>query len=259
MTESPYTPEFFKTALGTSYVSAQRIVPLVLALIPAHSVLDVGCGTGHFLRAFREAGVADITGIDGEHVPRDQLVIEGRNFVPRDLSQDFDLYRRFDLVVSLEVAEHLPPAGAQSFVAALARHGSVVVFSAAIPFQGGTAHLNEQWPSYWAALFARHGYAVFDPLRPAIWRETQVAWWYRQNVLVFADAHARRTHPALAALTPAEGERLDQVHPENYAAKARGWQATLGSLQQLQMFLSSGSSFEVTRGADGQVKIDKRR
>src|SRR5262249_54594815 len=158
MSETPYTPEFFKTALGTSYASAQRIVPLVLALVPARSVLDVGCGTGHFLRAFREAGIADITGLDGDHVPRDQLVIEPHRFLPPNPSHGFDLKRRYHLVVSLEVAEHLPPASAEAFVAALVRHAPAVVFSAAIPFQGGTAHLNEQWQSYWAHLFARHGY-----------------------------------------------------------------------------------------------------
>jgi SAM-dependent methyltransferase len=259
MSQSPYTPEFFKTALGTSYASAQRIVPLVLAIVPARSVLDVGCGTGHFLRAFREAGVADITGIDGDHVPRDQLVIEPRHFVSGDLSQGFDLKRRYDLAVSLEVAEHLPPPAAEVFVAALVRHASVVVFSAAIPFQGGTAHCNEQWQSYWAQLFARHGYQPYDPFRPVIWRDGRVAWWYRQNILLFADAQARAAHPALAKLSPAPGIGLDQVHPENYAAKAQAWHAAMTNLEQLRTFLSSGSSFEVTRTANGQVKVDKRR
>ena len=258
MTETPYTPEFFKTALGTSYASAQHIVPLALAIVPARSVLDVGCGTGHFLRAFREAGVADIMGIDGDHVPRDQLVIESRHFVPGDLTQGFDLKRRYDLVVSLEVAEHLPPASAETFVTSLVRHASVVVFSAAIPFQGGTAHLNEQWQSYWARLFASHGYQAYDPFRPVIWRDAQVAWWYRQNIMLFADAQARAAHPALAKLTPTPSASLDQVHPENYAAKAQAWHAAMGSLEQLRVFLSSGSSFEVSRTADGQVKVDKR-
>src|SRR5262249_19855369 len=170
---------------------------------PARSVLDVGCGTGHFLRAFREAGVSDLTGVDGDYVPRDQLVIDARQFLARDLAAGFDLRRRYDLVVSLEVAEHLPPAAAESFVDSLVRHGSVVLFSAAIPYQGGTAHLNEQWPSYWADRFAQRGYQAYDPIRPAIWRDDAVAWWYRQNILVFADAQARRTHPALAALHPA--------------------------------------------------------
>jgi len=259
MTETPYTPEFFKTALGTSYASAQRIVPLVLALIPARSVLDVGCGTGHFLRAFREAGVSDITGIDSDHVPRDQLVIEPHHFIPGDLSQAFDLKRRYDLVISLEVAEHLPPPAAEAFVASLVRHASTVVFSAAIPFQGGTAHLNEQWQSYWARLFADHGYHPYDPIRPALWRDDQVAWWYRQNILLFADARAGAAYPALAKLSPAPDASLDQVHPENYAAKARSWHAAMTDLEQLKTFLSSGSSFDVTRSADGQVKVDKRR
>jgi SAM-dependent methyltransferase len=238
---TPYTPEFFKTTLGTSYASAQRIAPLVLAIVPAHSMLDVGCGPGHFLRAFREVGVKEITGIDGDHVPRDLLVIESKHFITCDLSQGFDLECRYDFVLSLEVAEHLPPASAESFIVSLVRHAPVVVFSAAIPFQGGTAHLNEQWPSYWAQLFARHGYRPYDILRPSIWRDGQVAWWYRQNILLFADSQARSTHPALAALTPAEGESLDQVHPDNYAAKAKGMQAAAARLEQLETFLSRGS------------------
>jgi SAM-dependent methyltransferase len=258
MTEGPYTAEFFKTALATSYASAQRIVPLVLALVPARSVLDVGCGTGHFLRALREAGVSDIMGVDGDYVPLDQLVIDRRHFLSRNLSDRFDLDRRYDVVVSLEVAEHLPPASAASFVESLTRHGSVVVFSAAIPYQGGTAHLNEQWPSYWARLFARHGYQAYDAIRPAIWLDGQVAWWYRQNILLFADAAARGSWPALAALTPAPVAGLDQVHPENYAAKAQAWHAASGRLEHLQTFLSSGSSFDVTRSQDGQVTVVKR-
>lgn len=203
----PYTAEFFKTALATSYASAQRIVPLVLALVPARAVLDVGCGTGHFLRAFHQAGVSHIAGIDGDYVPRDQLVIDQSRFQPCDLTRGFDLERRYDIVVSLEVAEHLPPASAEPFVESLTRHGSVVVFSAAIPYQGGTNHLNEQWPSYWAELFGRRGYQAYDVIRPAIWRDREVAWWYRQNILLFADAQARSAHPALAVRTP--GGRRD--------------------------------------------------
>jgi SAM-dependent methyltransferase len=259
MTEGPYTPEFFATALGTSYASAQRIVPLMLTLAPARSVLDVGCGTGHFLRAFREAGISDLTGVDGDYVPRDQLVIDAHQFRACDLAAGFDLRRRYDLVVSLEVAEHLPPAAAGSFVDSLVRHGSVVLFSAAIPYQGGTAHLNEQWPSYWAGRFAQRGYQAYDPIRPAIWSDDAVAWWYRQNILVFADAQACRTHPALAALHPAAAAALDIVHPANYAGKASAWRVEFERLAQLRNFLANGSSFEVVRSADGQVTISKRQ
>jgi hypothetical protein len=119
--------------------------------------------------------------------------------------------------------------------------------------------LNEQWPSYWAELFARHGYLAYDPIRPAIWRDQQVAWWYRQSIVVFTDAPARDAHPALAALAPVGGAALDQVHPENYVAKAQAWQAAAGHLQRLLASLASGSTFDVIRSADGQVTLDKRQ
>jgi 2-polyprenyl-3-methyl-5-hydroxy-6-metoxy-1,4-benzoquinol methylase len=217
MSEGPYTREFFETVLEESYQSAQRIVPLILALVPAHSVLDVGCGTGQFLRAFAEAGVDDFIGIDGTYVPLDKLVINPKYFNAHDLAAGFNLRRRFDLVVTLEVAEHLPLSAAESFVDALVRHADVVLFSAAIPFQGGTGHLNEQWPSNWAERFARRGYRAYDAIRPAIWGDKQVAWWYCQNTIVFANEVARARYPGFAAMKPTEGVTLDHVHPANYA------------------------------------------
>ena len=65
----------------------------------------------------------------------------------RDLAQPLQIDRRFDLALSLEVAEHLPPECGSEFVQTLTDLSSVILFSAAIPFQGGTDHLNEQWPS----------------------------------------------------------------------------------------------------------------
>lgn len=56
--------------------------------------------------------------------------------------------RRFDLAMTIEVAEHLTPVRADSFVEDLTRLSDVVLFSAAIPAQGGINHVNEQWQSY---------------------------------------------------------------------------------------------------------------
>ena len=52
MVENVYTEKFFQTDLAPSYASAQRIVQVILELIPVHSVLDIGCGTGHFWACF---------------------------------------------------------------------------------------------------------------------------------------------------------------------------------------------------------------
>jgi|SRR5579863_140812 len=234
MHAGPYTREFFETELETSYQSAQRIVPLVLALVPARSVLDVGCGTGHFLHVFAEMGVEKIAGLDGAYVPSDKLMIDARHFSSCDLAVGFELHQRFDLVVSLEVAEHLPPTSADLFVDSLVRHADVVLFSAAIPHQGGTGHLNEQWPSYWADHFKCRGYLAYDAIRPAIWADEQVAWWYRQNTLLFAKEEVCRAFPALAGLTPVDGPSLDHIHPMAYDRQVKAMLAASEELAELR-------------------------
>jgi SAM-dependent methyltransferase len=251
----PYSADFFKTVLESSYPSAQRIVPLVLGVTSAHSVLDVGCGTGHFLKAFSESGIADLLGVDGTYVPRDQLVIPEQNFRTIDLAQRFDLGRQFDLVVSLEVAEHLPAASAATFIESLARHGSAILFSAAVPHQGGTGHVNEQWPSYWAQHFARLGFQAFDVFRPLLWHDVQVAWWYRQNILLFAKPEAAAQCPVLAERATGEIKTLDLVHPDLYAMRVQTLSDTSKVLEGLQRFLASAERFEAKRQPDGQIAL----
>lgn len=258
MSSTVYTPAFFKGDLAESYRSARRIAPLVLGLVPARSVLDVGCGTGHFLKAFAEAGIADIQGIDGDYVPRDQLAVDPACFRAVDLAQPFDLGRQFDLVVSLEVAEHLPAAAADGFVAALVAHAPVALFSAAIPDQGGTGHLNEQWPRYWAERFAQHGFAAYDVLRPALWPDGEVAWWYRQNCLLFARAETAARLPALAGVAPTPPALLDRVHPDLYALRIRERDAADAEFKKLRGYLETGSLFAVERLPNGRITITRK-
>lgn len=107
----------------------------------------------------------DVLGIDAPYTDRSRLRIPDELFLARDLTVPLSLERRFDLALSLEVAEHLPAAAADHFVASLTRLASVILFSAAIPDQGGEGHLNEQWPDYWVERFAAHGFGVADVLR----------------------------------------------------------------------------------------------
>jgi hypothetical protein len=93
------------------------------------------------------------------------LLIPPRRFQAADLSKSFNVGRRFDLVQSLEVAEHLPVGNAEEFVGCLCAHGDVVQFSAAQPGQGGVGHLNERCPSYWAGLFSAQADVAYDCVR----------------------------------------------------------------------------------------------
>jgi SAM-dependent methyltransferase len=180
-----YTSDFFDEIVDDSLSSAQVVVPKVLSMVKPGSVVDVGCATGAWLSVFQQLGVEDILGLDGSYVDTSKLRIPEKNFESVDLSKPFTLPRRFDLAVSLEVAEHLPDRSAKKFVGSLCNLAPTILFSAAVPGQGGTHHVNEQWPEYWRLLFAEQGYLMFDPIRPAIWQNDRVASYYRQNMYLF--------------------------------------------------------------------------
>jgi SAM-dependent methyltransferase len=163
------------------------IVPIVNSMIKPTSVVDVGCGLGTFLKAFKELGVKNVLGLDGKWVNRNLLFkyIEPDEFKEVDLESPIQVNRRFDLVISVEVAEHLSEKRADGFVNDLVKLGDNVLFSAAIPGQGGDHHINEQWISYWREKFERHGYQLRDLFRDKLWDNQDVFWWYRQNMFLF--------------------------------------------------------------------------
>ena len=144
-----YSGEFYQHIRQGSHRSAEEIVPLIMTSWQPRSVIDVGCGLGAWLRVFKQHGVEDVFGVDGSYVDTKTLEIPVERFAAVDLAKPFHLDRQFDLVMSLEVAEHIPGACAEIFIESVTRLGPVVLFSAAIPFQGGTHHVNEQWPDYW--------------------------------------------------------------------------------------------------------------
>jgi len=143
-----YGRTFYSKHEDGSARSADIVVPILLSIFPASSVIDIGCGIGAWLRAFERNGIKDFMGIDGDYVPADMLQIPRQHFRAAELTRLSVVDRRFDIACSLEVAEHLPADCAEQFVELLTRAAPVVLFSAAIPDQGGTHHVNEQWQSY---------------------------------------------------------------------------------------------------------------
>lgn len=206
-----YDANFYEMQSAESRRSASVVVPIVMELFRPKSVVDFGCGVGTWLAEFAAAGVLDYEGRDGDYVPRDQLQIPGERFHPTDLTKLAPPARRFDVAMSVEVAEHLPAHLAASFVAVLVAAAPVVLFSAAIPHQGGVDHINEQWPEYWRALFREHGYRAIDAIRPRVWGHPEVAWWYQQNVVIYCHPAAL---DAASGLDPVPDDRLlNVVHP----------------------------------------------
>ena len=204
------------TASGSAH-AARRIISGLRTILPVRSVADIGCARGTWLREWQAQGVDDIVGVDGDYIERSKLKIDLRNFVVRDLAAPFDLGRQFDLVQSLEVAEHLPPTRAASFVADLVALAPVALFSAATPGQGGENHLNEQTGAFWQALFRQHDYLAIDCLRPSLAEDKSIPSWYRYNLILYV----RRDHLdqiAAVALQSQlrDGEEVRDVSPLPY-------------------------------------------
>src|SRR5271157_3141519 len=189
-----YSSEFYAGQAAGSASSAAVVVPLVLSFVPVKSVVDVGCGVGPWAAEFLSNGVPEVWGIDGDYIDRSQLRIPPDRFLARDLTKSLQFERTFDLAVCLEVAEHLPESRASGLVVDLTSLASCVLFSASVPGQGGTHHINEQYLSYWADLFQRQGYEGIDPIRPRILGNDSVDWFYQQNTVMFVAPK----HPLLA-------------------------------------------------------------
>ena len=187
-------------------------VPLVLEATAAQSIVDVGCGLGAWLAVFKEHGIDDVLGYDGPWVDRAQLLVVEDEYEVADLAAPLVSERRFDLALCLEVAHILDEEVGPQLVDSLTSLADIVLFGAAIPGQGGLHHMNEQWPRYWAELFARRGYLATDPFRAALWEHPDVKWWFAQNTVCFATPDALARTPVLAAARCSDAP-LPLVHP----------------------------------------------
>ncbi|MBK6265320.1 class I SAM-dependent methyltransferase [Marivirga sp. S37H4] len=164
--------------------AAEIIAPKVMELVKPESVIDVGCGLGSWLQVFNHLGVENIQGIEGEHLRMRDLLVDQKLIHLMDLEKPIELEEKFDLVVCLEVAEHLSEEAADDFVTSLTELGDAILFSAAIPLQGGLNHINEQWADYWQEKFEKKGFGFHDLIRPLFWDNEEVEWWYRQNMFL---------------------------------------------------------------------------
>lgn len=219
--KTPYDENFYRAQKDGSYRSAELTIPRLFHYVPKpKTVVDVGCGLGTWLAVFKQQGAA-VVGVDGSYVQKDMLYIDAKEFVEADLEHESIASgdERFDLAVSLEVAEHLSAERAPSFIHDLTMLSDMVFFSAAVPLQGGTNHINEQWQSYWANLFAAEGYVCLDCIRPQIWGEAEIKTEYKQNILLYVKESALSGYPRLLEYYLAhrhDPQQIDMIHPNNW-------------------------------------------
>jgi hypothetical protein len=241
---------------GINRQSAHKILSILFQHVKPESVLDVGCGLGTWLSVAAAIGVKDILGLDGPWLDTTRLRIPSDRAVIHDLTKPFDLGRRFDLAICLEVAEHLESAAAPGFIESLTTHADIILFSAAIPFQGGDHHVNEQWPGYWCDLFKSRGFEVLDFIRAQIWNDPSIHVWLRQNTLLFVKRESLQSNNALASLHRPDVP-LSLVHPDLYLSWMEIANKQLQDHRALLSLLSPGGTFAVTKQPGGSLNISR--
>lgn len=209
-----YNEGFYLDQKDSSYRSATIMLDFFFNYYTPKSVVDVGCGLGTWLKVCREKGVETIKGYDVNEMPPEQFFID-RNLVEIiDLEKPVAVSHKYDLALSVEVAEHIHPEHAARYLDYLTELSDVILFSAANPHQLGMGHVNEQPPTYWSERFRQKQYLCFDMMRPALMNINEISWWYRQNILVFV--HEERAGIFLAqGLSPVESPAY-LYHPERF-------------------------------------------
>lgn len=215
--QKTYSAGFYESYEHISRTSAETVAAIIMELVRPTSVIDFGCGIGAWLSAFSKMNVKIVRGVDGDYVDRRKLLISGEDFITANLDLPVKLDDSYDLAMSVEVGEHLKKESAKQFVDTLCSAAPVVMFGAAIPFQGGEHHINEQWQTYWAELFACSGYVAVDCIRKRVWNDPSVAYYYAQNTLVYADPNRIDDYPLLKEeLRTTDPRMFSLVHPTRW-------------------------------------------
>lgn len=215
--------ETFYQSLNQANASAEIIVAALNELLQPASVIDVGCGTGTWLAAFAKHGLTDLLGVEGEWASKASLHIPQHQLITHDLNQPLTIVRGFDLAMSIEVAEHLSEASGEMLVETLTKLSSVVVFSAAVPSQGGTHHINEQWQEHWVEKFMRRGFIPLLTIRRMFWSDPRVWAIYPQNIILYIRQENLTKYPSVAAdYNESSGYKdFSVVHPHVYQKRIK--------------------------------------
>ena len=216
--KSPYNDNFYEQHIAGMFSSAETILGLLYAHYQPKSVVDIGCGQGAWLAVARRMGADVLKGLDGAWVDRERLYETAIDFDAVDFDAGIPkAMGKYDLCISLEVAEHIAQARERDFIKLLCNLSDTVLFSAAVRQQGGTHHVNEQWQSHWIDIFQEYGFTCIDLFRADIWNDQSVEWWYRQNIFLFVGPGNNSLD--VQRLKKLEKPIVNIIHPINYENK----------------------------------------
>ncbi|TDK43327.1 hypothetical protein [Algoriphagus formosus] len=236
-----YKENFYSKRNAETQKSAITILSVLFSYYKPQSMVDFGCGVGTWLNAGNQLGVSELMGFEGDWLDKKHLVIKEDSFQHRNLTTQIRLLKKYDLAISLEVAEHIEEKFASLFIENLTQASDVILFSAAIPGQRGSGHVNEQWPDYWIAKFEEFDYSPFDIIRPAVWMDSQVKTWYKQNTFVFVKRSKLSELPSFKEIPNSGKSNWSIVHPDTFKRQIEISHPKFSSLSKLLKSIPSVS------------------
>lgn len=165
---------------------ANQFAETVLSRYNPESVLELGCGTGTLLYPYLEQGI-HVHGVDLSETAQKESALPESQFEIHDLTEPYTPRQEYDLVLCVEVLEHIPQKAADTIVESICTAGDTAIVTAAPPGQGGTHHVNEQPYEYWIEKFEQRGMRYNEQQAEQIRNELELSEseWIQKNVLVF--------------------------------------------------------------------------
>jgi hypothetical protein len=158
-----FDASYYATGCGAEYVRNDfwlaffdGIAGRICTDIAPATVLDAGCAKGFLIEQLRRRQV-EAWGIDISDYAIGQAHESIRAFCKvGSITEPFD--RTYDLIVCIEVVEHMPPADAARAIANLCAHTDDILFSSSPDDFAEATHINVQPAEHWAEAFARQGF-----------------------------------------------------------------------------------------------------
>lgn len=159
----------------------------ILSYMEVESLADFGCGPGWYVSLLRRNGY-DAYGYDGNPNIEELsslLFTDGYYCHRVDLTEELEAEVPFDVVLCLEVGEHIPKEYEDIFIMNIIRNsGKYIIFSWAIEGQHGDGHVNCHSNDYIISKISMHGFYLNRPLSNYL-RNSSVLWWFKNTIMVF--------------------------------------------------------------------------
>lgn len=168
-------------------VNARKVLKTVFRILGVPpSFLDIGGGAGSWCTAAKGLGVQHVRLVDA--CPPNQVIPEltQEEQIQANLEDGIPYLGKFDLVICIEVIKHLSESAASSLLKQMTSCTNFILFSAAIPGQGGIGHINERLHDYWHEKFSELEFEKYDVIRPMLISRPDISSIHRQNLFIYA-------------------------------------------------------------------------